>query len=74
MGKYLLSVNAYFSPERLDIVGENKSLSLTLLVPATHNQPSALDLLITKLRFSNSHLLREENYKAPERLALLRCA
>lgn len=63
MGKYLFSVNTYFSPELLDIVEENKSFSLTLLVPATHNQPSALDLLITKLCFSNSHLLREKNYK-----------
>lgn len=32
-------------------------------MPATHNQPSALDLLITKLCFSNSHLLWEKNYK-----------
>lgn len=63
LGKYLFRVNTDFSPELLDTVEENKSFSRTLLVPATHNQPSAPDLLITKLCFSNSHLLREKNYK-----------
>lgn len=57
------SVNTHFSPEHLDIVEENKGFSLTYLVPTTHNQSKALDLLITKLLFSNSRFLREENYK-----------
>lgn len=75
MGKYLFQCkHLFFTWASRHCGRKRKSFSRTLLVPATHNQPSALDLLITKLCFSNSHLLREKKkLQAPERLALLRC-
>lgn len=57
-----------FSKRKLHLRGSTswrkiKAFLEHFLVPATHNQSSALHLLIRKLLFSNSHLLRERNYK-----------